>query len=473
MRNVKNLSLCVLLLAMVSTAAGTTLYVPSGAYPTIQAAIEEAVSDEDQIEVEAGTYTEAINFNGKAVRLYSADGRDATTIDATGLGSSVVTCNSGEGADTMLEGFTITGGGSGTGGVPINGGGMYNLSSSPTVKNCIFSSNTCTGRGGGMCNYGGSNPTVTKCNFSGNKAHHGGGMHNSSSSPTVTNCNFIGNTGYTGGGMSNEFGSNSIVTNCTFISNTSGGRGAGMMNFYNSSPTVTNCNFSKNWTVYAGGGMSNEFSSNSIVTNCTFISNEAGYGGGMSNQDSNPTVTNCILWGDTPDEIYYPNITVTYSDVQGGWTGTGNIDLDPLFSDADGRLLADSPCIDAGNDAAVPSGVTTDLDGNPRIQGECVDMGAFEVLADPEMMLAGLALFIMDEVDAGNIDAEMEVSLLAKVDAAIAALDRDNPNDAKVAMNDLKALVNQVEAQTDKKITLETAAEIIQRANAISAELGG
>jgi len=162
-----------------------------------------------------------------------------------------------------------------------------------------------------------------------------------------------------------------------------------------------------------------------------------------------------------------------YSDVQLGYAGTGNIDANPMFADDDGRLLAGSPCIDAGNDAAVPSGVTTDLDGNPRIQGTCVDMGAFEVLADPEMMLAGLALFIMDEVDAGNIDAEMEVSLLAKINAALAALDRDNPNDAKVAMNDLKALVNQVEAQTDKKITPDTAAVIIQRANDIIVELGG
>jgi hypothetical protein len=225
--------------------------------------------------------------------------------------------------------------------------------------------------------------------------------------------------------------------------------------------------------------MANSVNSNPIVTNCTFTSNEGTDGGGMFNYHSHPTVINCILWGNTGGEIsvYESNPTITYSDVQGGtgqtWFGVGCIDDDPMFADADGRLLAGSPCIDAGNDAAVPSGVTTDLDGNPRIQGACVDMGAFEVLADPEMMLAGLALFIMDEVDAGNIDAEMEVSLLAKINAALAALDRDNPNDAKVAMNDLKALVNQVEAQTDKKITLETAAEIIQRANGISAELVG
>ena len=69
--------------------------------------------------------------------------------------------------------------------------------------------------------------------------------------------------------------------------------------------------------------------------------------------------------------------------------------------------------------------------------------------ATPETMLAGMALFIMDEVDAGNIDTELEGSLLAKVDAALAALDRGNPNDAKVVMNDLKALINQIEAEAD------------------------
>jgi len=97
--------------------------------------------------------------------------------------------------------------------------------------------------------------------------------------------------------------------------------------------------------------------------------------------NSSPMVANCILWSDSPDEIFDEpgsSTTVTYSDVQGGWPGTGNIDADPLFADADGRLLDGSPCIDAGNDAAVPPSVITDLDGNPRIQGECVDMGAFE-----------------------------------------------------------------------------------------------
>jgi Concanavalin A-like lectin/glucanases superfamily len=105
---------------------------------------------------------------------------------------------------------------------------------------------------------------------------------------------------------------------------------------------------------------------------------------------------------------------------------------------------------------------------------------AEEILADylaglktPGDMLADLALYIEAEVVSGNIAAELENGLLAKVGAALAALERGNPNDAKVAMNNLKALINQVEAQTDKKIAPETAAEIIEQASDIIAAVGG
>jgi hypothetical protein len=142
---------------------------------------------------------------------------------------------------------------------------------------------------------------------------------------------------------------------------------------------VTNCTFTGNNGGFSGGGMHNDIAS-PTVTNCTFTGNIADFGGGIWNCDSSPTVTNCILWADSPDEIFDDNssTTATYSDVQGGWAGVGNFDICPLFTDADRRLSPYSPCIDAGNDAAVPGGVTTDLDGNPRIQGVCVDMGAFE-----------------------------------------------------------------------------------------------
>ena len=111
---------------------------------------------------------------------------------------------------------------------------------------------------------------------------------------------------------------------------------------------------------------------------------------------TSPTLTNCILWGDSAPsgpEIYNISSTpiVTYSDIMGGYSGTGNIDANPMFADTDKRLSSGSPCIDAGNNTAVPPDTTDldgdgdtaepipfDLDGNPRIINGNVDMGAYE-----------------------------------------------------------------------------------------------
>jgi predicted outer membrane repeat protein len=117
--------------------------------------------------------------------------------------------------------------------------------------------------------------------------------------------------------------------------------------------------------------MSNNESS-PTVTNCTFSGNSASsYGGGMYNWYCSPTVTNCILWGDSPDEIYAGTPIVTYSDIEGGYTGEGNINANPRFVDptsSDYHLQADSPCIDAGGPSY-----------NAPRGGACViDMGVYE-----------------------------------------------------------------------------------------------
>jgi len=333
-------------------SAPATLNVP-GDFATIQACIDAAVSGVDECVVAPGTYHETINFLGKAIALRSSGGADVTTIDATGIGGSVVTCATGEGPDTVLDGFTITGGtGIESPFFARLGGGMYNGHTSPTVNNCTFSRNTAIGseggygggmfnnsasptvtncafiknasqRGGGMSNYDGSGATVTNCIFSGNTGYEGGGMSNTVSSPTVTKCTFTGNTAtYHGAGMDNYGGSPTVtncafsgntadygagggmynhggsptVTNCTFSGNTARYDGGGMYNEHNSSPTVTGCTFSVNTGRFFGGGMANYFVSNPTVTNCTFSGNKALAGGGMSNDsNSSPMVTNCTF----------------------------------------------------------------------------------------------------------------------------------------------------------------------------------
>ncbi len=311
------------------------------------------------------------------------------------------------------------------------GGGIANFHGSATITNCAFEANSATDGGGGIylgagsdspaiiaCTFSentallgggiyadGSSVTVRDCTFIGNVGSVpfsvGGGMLTNSGSPTVTNCRFDGNSAGSGGGMYNA--SNSpVITECMFSDNTASngsphsGYGGGMSNDH-SSPTVTNCTFSGN-TAMTGGGMFNFFSSSPTVTDCTFALNSATNGralafdtGGVCSCPSNLPMSNCILW-DGGDEVWNNDesvITINNSNIQGGFAGIGNIDTDPLFVDPDHgdyRLQPGSPCIDAGDNTAVPKGVLRDLDGNPRFvadacagaSGPVVDMGAYE-----------------------------------------------------------------------------------------------
>ncbi|MGB9740128.1 choice-of-anchor Q domain-containing protein, partial [Chloroflexus sp.] len=271
-----------------------------------------------------------------------------------------------------------------------SGGGMYNDSGSPTLANVTFSGNYATDFGGGMQSDFGS-PTLTNVTFSGNSAgYSGGGMENFCGSSTLMNITFSGNSASRGGGMYNSGvygGGNATLTNVTFYSNTATD-GGGMYNNL-SYPELTNALFYSN-SATDGGGIYNG-GTMSVLTNVTFFGNRAtSSGGGIYNRqheyyyvDSETTIANSIVWDNGFLAIYNDStsvISVTYSLVEGGWSGEGNINADPLFVDAASgnlRLQAGSPAIDAGNDAAVPPGITTDLDGNPRFD-YIVDMGAYE-----------------------------------------------------------------------------------------------
>ena len=164
------------------------------------------------------------------------------------------------------------------------------------------------------------------------------------------------------------------------VRNGNSGFGGGISCRYFSSPTITNCTITGNSASYYGGGIFYENSSPEI-TNCTITDNSAShYGGGIYCLYSSATITNCILWGDSSPsgaEIYSfeASPVVTYSDIQGGWPGTGNKNADPLFfGGGDYHLTLSSPCIDSGTDA----GVYTDIDGDVRPLRAGFDMGADE-----------------------------------------------------------------------------------------------
>jgi hypothetical protein len=259
------------------------------------------------------------------------------------------------------------------------GGGMYNdVESNTTVTNCTFSNNWAESQGGGMYNDVKSNITVTNCTFSDNWAEsQGGGMYNLSNHPTLTNCIFSENSAEgSGGGMNNRFGSPN-VTNCKFIGNSANNNGGGMRNQYDSHPNLSNCTFNNNSAKWGGGAITNVIECSPTVINCTFSCNYADRGGGVENREasnptlinctfsgnltlwmsgdgvsnflgSNPILTNCIVWGDTAqntsqiDNDDTSSATITYSDVQGGWPGQGNINANPHFASL-GYWVAPSP----------------------------------------------------------------------------------------------------------------------------------
>jgi hypothetical protein len=120
--------------------------------------------------------------------------------------------------------------------------------------------------------------------------------------------------------------------------------------------------------------------------NCTVADNDGnteGTGGIFSEDDSPITVVNSILWGNTPTQVntgVAPSIT--YSDVQGGHAGTGNINANPVFlGPGDYHIFLASPCVDTGTPDGAPA---DDIDGDVRPQGAGYDMGADENLPDDD-----------------------------------------------------------------------------------------
>ncbi|MBN1796696.1 MAG: S8 family serine peptidase [Sedimentisphaerales bacterium] len=345
-------------------------------------------------------------------------------------------------SNTVLEGFVIQAGNASGMDIHADGAGMLNREgSNPVIMDCNFNGNLSSGNGSGMCNDN-SSPQVIRCKFTGNSmgGNSGGGMYNSNSSPTVESCEFIGNYAGVGGAMANFGSGTAIITGCLFKNNQAS-FGGGLYTNDDCSPIVTDCIFQNNQTGYTGGALElrdgnptfkrcriinnyagqydwggagiNMFNGNATFESCTiadntsyenggamFVWNGHAYmynctisgnsaddqGGGIflfSHLSGSATLRSCILWNNYATEVEGKTISVQYSDVRGGYSGTGNKNEDPQFVDAAGgdyHLWWNSPCIDTGDPAYSPQPEDKDIDNEPRVmQNSRVDMGSDEV----------------------------------------------------------------------------------------------
>jgi hypothetical protein len=260
-----------------------------------------------------------------------------------------------------------------------DGGGAYCQTTNALISNCVICSNVAA-NGGGV--YLG---TLTDCVLSNNLASYqnygaGGGAHGS----ILNHCTLVGNSalgeynfGYGGGAFGGVLHDCVLVSN--FVNYPGGGEGnggAGCSNVMNDCLIIYNMSGSDGTAVAAG----------STLVNCTVC-----YNGAESNSDVSPLVTgcalrNCILYDNIfpGNYVYYTSLSnlqdcclVPESNPNQNYGN--NITNNPLFVNpaaGDFHLQSNSPCINSGNNAYVTA--TNDLDGNPRIVGGTVDIGAYE-----------------------------------------------------------------------------------------------
>lgn len=400
--------LLLLFLFPVPVSAGfcAVIYVPDD-HGTIQGAINAAL-DGDTILVRPGTYVENIDFLGKGVTVESEQGADVTAIDGGQL-NSTVTFTNGEESDSVLRGFTVT---NGSAMHPVHGGGINCYYASPLITENTITGNSTDVEGGGIYTYGGE-PTISDNiiidNFSDDD---GGGIACwQCSFPTITGNVISGNTADWGGGIFLRKASYPDISD-NIITGNSAERyyGGGIYVWDVSSPSIVNNLIYDNFAGKDGGGICVYTQCYPTIRSNTITGNTAGVSGGAfcSKFNCGPTLTNNILWGNTAPtgaEIHHESAAtpvVTYCDVEGGWTGTGNIDADPLFFDpatGDFHLQQDpcqpgvvNLCVDAGDPGSFMIHGTTRTDG--VIDGGTLDLGfhypvLFLLTVTPDPLLAG------------------------------------------------------------------------------------
>ncbi|MBN2270284.1 MAG: hypothetical protein JXN61_06705 [Sedimentisphaerales bacterium] len=196
--------------------------------------------------------------------------------------------------------------------------------------------------------------------------YYGGAILCTSSSPTISYCRIVHNSAsvnYGGGIFCSR--SSAVISHCVIAYNSATIGGGGIYYIYGSYPKP-------------------------IVRHCVIVNNHAEQSGGIGGYVVSVKVSDCIIrdnWAARYSQITVGSGTgsVTYSNVEGGYPGVGNIDLPPEFANpatGDYHLLPSSACIDAGDANSVPPVfLEVDIDGQPRIMGDAPDIGVDEYVS--------------------------------------------------------------------------------------------
>lgn len=300
----------------------------------------------------------------------------------------------------LLDGFRIVlGNANGSLSDKAYGGGAYIDGSNghlcqPNIVNCHFKTNSARYDGGAIFNNasgsGVCSPMIINCYFESNSASNTGGAISNyardagESSPFISYSIFDNNSALRGGAIYNvggEYGEASPSIKNSLFSYNSAGYGGAMYNFGSegwSRPNIINCSFANNTIYYNGPALYNSVWFGTALPN---VRNSILYGNthenGVVDEVYNYTgatavFTNCIIKGSGGSESWVSSY---------GTDGGGNLDLDPLFQEVSSgnlQLLPYSPAINSGVNTSLSINDSLDLDGNPRVVDEIVDMGAYE-----------------------------------------------------------------------------------------------
>jgi len=304
------------------------------------------------------------------------------------------------GSQTVLDGLRIVGGyadGRFENAAPEDsqGAGLYIAGGGPRLQGCLFAGNWAACSGGAVY-MADSNPVFLQCTSCENAAGAspnicrgaGGAIFSVESDWMLVGCTMSGNATTGSGGAIAGSGGRLSVANCCFHANRASQSAGAIHHINGKQASLDNCTIAANrQSPYAGA-----------------IVSESSGGYGLSEM----YLANCILWNEDRDLVTWgaSAVVASYCDIRNGWFEGDNVCLDPKFVDPAGpdglpgtedddlRLQGESPCVDAGNTDLLPADTADvdgdgnvleplplDRDGQARVAGGAVDLGAYETPA--------------------------------------------------------------------------------------------